>query len=50
MAHRVAAVTAHERDLGAGNLPVGAIDALQLARAFHDLQHSLHVRLRQLAT
>ena len=50
MADLVSTVPAHECDLCASNLPVRAVDTLQLPCAFDDLQHALDVRLRESTT
>src|SRR4051812_21864179 len=49
VADLVAAVAAAQRDLGVLALPVGAVDALKLPRAFDDLQHALDMGLGKLA-
>src|SRR5262249_19033606 len=49
VADLVAAVAADQRDLSVGNLPLRAVNALQLPRALDDLQHALDVGLRKLA-
>src|SRR5665213_1605830 len=47
---RVAAMSAHERNLRARYLTLDRILVTQLPHAFNDLQHALHVGFGELAT